>query len=418
MPPLHAIPQPRPAQLKDTQDSFMEMYVPHPNLHPIGKTFTYHSTSITNPPLLRLQGPSITLHLGPRRYTMPIPLLYAYSNYFRAEIRRLVHTSGMGTKKRKLNSGDVNAQDDDDWQSQTLSLVLSEEIDHPSFALFTRFMYTGQYPVAIDATAKRLPPAPTIVNPATQPLPRAGKVSSINTLTGPITPSHFSETSTAIPPSIHAYMLAHRLHALSFMNHALTRIYHGVGSYFALTPQLIDFVWRNTPSQTPSSSISYPQVPPSSFPHTPTPQHPAPTLQAPSTSPLRTLLLDILTTYWPSAHTHIIARNQQAEWSKVFEAHAELRKTLIFGMQMGGSKVRECSAYLAGGMEVFGKLEVRAVEAGEMVDDGKGEDAKEGGEVGGGEQEKEKGGMEEKEVQMAKGSDGVAVKVEGEEKEK
>jgi hypothetical protein len=301
----------------------------------------------------------------------------------------------MGSKKRKLNDGMYN-QEEDDWQSHQLHLVFSDDIDHASFALFVRFMYTGQYHAGVDASPKRTPPAATthtpFVNGAKQPLPRAGKVSSINKLNESITAAPPLPSATAIPPSIHAYMLAHRLHALSFMNHALTRIYHGIGTYFALTPHLIDFVWRHTPSiQTPSS----------------TPLHP----QTLSTSPLRTLLLDILITHWPSAHAHIVARDQQMEWSAVFEAHAELRKTLIFGMQMGGSKVRECKAYLAGGAEVFGKLRMRGVERDKMVDGEKGESEA----MGGGEQEQARG--EEKEVQMAKGDDWEAAKIEGEEKE-
>jgi hypothetical protein len=178
-------------------------------------------------------------------------------------------------------------------------------------------------------------------------MPSPYTVSSTNTITGPIAPPYATgpnnPASAPIPPSINAYLLAHRLHALTFMNNALTRIYHGIGTYFSLTPQLVDYVWTHTPS--PNPAFAMPSS--SSTPLTqPPPVSPA--------SPLRALLLDVLTTHWPSQHMHIIARNQQAAWSAVFEAHAELRREMMFGMQMGGGKVKECRAYFAGGMEVFG----------------------------------------------------------------
>jgi hypothetical protein len=279
-------------------------------------------------------------------------LLRAHSNYFRIEILRLVRASGMGmaSKKRKLNDGEEEKDREDDWQSQVLSLQLGDDIDHAAFGLFVKFLYTGQYHAGVDAGSQRLAPASntsTVNTAPSAPMSSPYTVSSTNTITGPITPPHATSpsnpNSAPIPPSINAYLLAHRLHALSFMNHALTRIYHGIGTYFSLTPQLIDYVWTHTPSPHPAfampSSSSTPLMqPPPAFP----------------ASPLRALLLDVLTTHWPSQHTHIIARNQQAAWSAVFEAHAELRQEMMFGMQMGGGKVKECRAYFAGGMEVFG----------------------------------------------------------------
>jgi hypothetical protein len=275
-------------------------------------------------------------------------LLRAHSNYFRTQILRLVRASGMGmaSKKRKL---DDTEEKEDDWQSQVLSLQLSDDVDHATFGLFVKFLYTGQYHAGVDAGSQRVAPAPNTVSSA--PMPGPYTVSSINTLTGPIsapsTPAP-SAMAGAMPPSINAYLLAHRLHALSFMNHALKRIYHGIGTYFSLTPQLIDYVWTHTPS--PSTTNINPAFAMPSSSSTPLTQPPP----VSSASPLRALLLDVLTTHWPSQHTHIIARNQQAAWSAVFEAHAELRREMMLGMQMGGGKVKECRAYFAGGMEVFG----------------------------------------------------------------
>jgi hypothetical protein len=278
-------------------------------------------------------------------------LLRAHSNYFRTKILRLVRASGMdmASKKRKLNDGEEGKDGDGDWQSQVLSLQLSDDVDHATFGLFVKFLYTGQYHAGVDAGYQRVAPAPNTVSSA--PMPGLYTVSSINTLTGPIsapsTPAP-SAMAGAIPPPINAYLLAHRLHALSFMNHALTRIYHDIDTYFSLTPQLIDYVWTHTPS--PSTTNINPAFAMPSSSSTPLTQPPT----ASSPSPLRALLLDVLTTHWPSQHTHIIARNQQAAWSAVFEAHAELRREMMLGMQMGGGKVKECRAYFAGGMEVFG----------------------------------------------------------------
>jgi hypothetical protein len=282
-------------------------------------------------------------------------LLRAHSNYFRIEILRLVRASGMGmaSKKRKLNDGEEEKDRENDWQSQVLSLQLGDDIDHAAFGLFVKFLYTGQYHAGVDAGVQRVAPASntsTANTTSSAPMPGPYTASSINTITGPIAPPYATgpnnPASAPIPPSINAYLLAHRLHALTFMNHALTRIYHGIGTYFSLTPQLIDYVWTHTPSPSPTNPAF--AMPSSSS--TPLMQPPT----ASSASPLRALLLDVLTTHWPSQHTHIIARNQQAAWSAVFEAHAELRQEMMFGMQMGGGKVKECRAYFAGGMEVFG----------------------------------------------------------------
>jgi hypothetical protein len=293
----------------------------------------------------RLQGPSITLHLQSRRYTLPIALLCAHSNYFRTEIMRLMHHAG--GKKRKLGDTDTDteicAPEDktgEEKMKQGLSLRL-DDIEHGVFGLFVKFMYTGGYVASVDAKGY------------VQTSMASGSTTNHNptTLGSTTTIGVGMANPTSIPPSIHAYLLAHRLQSISFMNHTLYRIYHGIGEHFVLTPGLVGWVWANTcPCPPPTPNTTPPSSTVTSTP--PLPTSPTPTT-APPPAPLRALLLDVLTTHWPSHHTHIIARDQKAAWNAVFEEHGDLRRGMMFGMQEGG-KVKDVQGYFANVGTVMG----------------------------------------------------------------
>jgi hypothetical protein len=111
-------------------------------------------------------------------------------------------------------------------------------------------------PMAMPSLLPMPPPTPIRATPMAPP-------------PAPITQAHLD----TIPPSIHAWLLAQRLGALSFMNHCTTRIYHAIGTHFALTPSLMNHVWSETSvTQSPATVL-----------------HP---------SPLRKLLMGVLVTYW------------------------------------------------------------------------------------------------------------------------
>jgi hypothetical protein len=155
-----------------------------------------------------------------------------------------------------------------------------------------------------------------------------------------------------IPPSVHAWLLGQRLGALPFMNHAISRIYAGIGVYFALTPSLMDYVWKETspsPKITSSSSNS---------PSGSTPSATAKTVLTPS--PLRKLLLDILITHWsrhhPSNPNAVVVRSLSVSpnfsaplkvaWDRLFDEHTDLRNEFIYGLQ-GGVQLMPANAYFA-----------------------------------------------------------------------
>jgi hypothetical protein len=244
-------------------------------------------------------------------------------------------------------------------------------VDPNIFGLFLKFIYTGGYNPNVDARpvtgapmtrrpAAAYPspypagprsapilgphPAPTTAAPGPQPAsttagpPHKTFANFVNNNNNHISP----ETALAvlapsppvpdlpIPPSIHAYLLAQRLQSVAFMNHTLARIYNAIGVHFTLSPSLIDFVWVNT-STTKTTKIEN-----ENEADQPTP--------APIRAPLRKLLLDILVMHWPTQHTHIIARNNDDAWNAVFDAHQDLRREFILGLQ-GGAKVMPVQKY-------------------------------------------------------------------------
>ncbi|KAH7400657.1 hypothetical protein DE146DRAFT_788200 [Phaeosphaeria sp. MPI-PUGE-AT-0046c] len=271
------------------------------------------------------------------------------------------------------------------------------DIDPLIFSLFLKFIYTGSFPATIDARPPPAPstaptpwpqvsstppiaspPPPPYAPPTPQPIPanisRAERTRlqtqhllarwSNPTPTpapaigpGPAAPPVLRGQDTFIPPSVHAYMLAHRLASPAFMNYTLQHIYHAVGRDFALTPSLVDWVWKRTATGLRSttsdggvgeSTTSVAATPPLASVNVP------PAAGAVNTAmallvfvpayPLRKLLLDILIQHWPSQATHIIARDQGDAWDKVFDAHGELRREMMMGLQ-GGVKVVGVEGY-------------------------------------------------------------------------
>ncbi|KAF1836183.1 hypothetical protein BDW02DRAFT_616691 [Decorospora gaudefroyi] len=274
------------------------------------------------------------------------------------------------------------------------------DVDPTIFGLFLRFMYQGEYPETVDAMSSTAAPninnnmAPRtasgpISNPANPntnttslPLRRppssqsnpAGSNSSsqpytpIRPPTGTPTPTHLRPPPIStrsqpampppppppsnpqverIPPSIQAWLLAQRLGATHFMNYSITRIYSGIGVYFALTPYVFHHVWTCT------------VPPPSASNNTPNP------------NPLRTLLLDILVKHWANPNPHfpnaVLVRSQgpqqsssssssaadfsmslRARWESLFETHTDLRRDFIFGLQAGRG-VGGVQAYFSAG---------------------------------------------------------------------
>jgi hypothetical protein len=192
------------------------------------------------------------------------------------------------------------------------------EVDPAIFGLFLKFIYKDSYPENTDAKASsssapkaaNLPPNPSARQfahttdhitgrttgrphapqgghmPSLFPTPTPTPIRAMPSIPqmpptppstpiratpmapppAPITQAHLD----TIPPSILAWLLAQRLGALSFMNHCITRIYHAIGTHFALTPSLMNHVWSET-------SVTKTVLQP---------------------SPLRKLLMDVLVTYW------------------------------------------------------------------------------------------------------------------------
>lgn len=306
-------------------------------------------------------------------------------------------------------------------------IIEFSDVDPVIFGLFLRFIYTGFYPSTVDARPPQMhthtpSPTPTTTNstspyvssaPQTAPLPpyaqpalppcqpvpfhlasRQEKTQQLfHILTAPkgsqdvapapapviappVAPTAAPSLDTFIPPSIHAYLLAHRLASPAFMNNTITHLYHAIGRDFALTPYLVDWVWKRTGVEeymyancprsrvevqrgegevgaavttgdstrmTPPMTSTLPRPHSSSAPlssptgHVATPPfHPF--------SALRKLLLDILIQHWPSQASHIIARNQGDAWNRVFDAHVELRREMMMGLQ-GGVKVLGVEGY-------------------------------------------------------------------------
>jgi hypothetical protein len=234
-----------------------------------------------------------------------------------------------------MNLTGSGEDDDDDAKEKQPTRAKSDlalelrNLDPDIFVLFLKFIYTGGYHPNVDGR----PTTTTSISDATAPYavpfaqpPYPPPITGPNTAVYAPSPNpneHF------IPPSIHAYLLAQRLRSISFMNHTLSRIYSGIGTYFPLSPSLINFVWV----QTTAVSSTIPSTEPGS------------TIWA--LSPIRRLLLDVLIMHWPTQHTNIIARDAPAAWNMLFDAHRDLRQEFILGLQ-DGKKVAPVLAYFAG----------------------------------------------------------------------
>jgi hypothetical protein len=268
---------------------------------------------------------------------LPVALLCVHSIYLRSEIIRLNDASKAkhANKKRKLSPTEdvdestekaakvehIESERDGDIDKEVVAKVDSlpdatkdqAEAEKPEmavrlagvhptiFGLFLKFIYQNSYPENVDARAPSLgfkvanisvtPSARSFAwaiekpnDPVTQ-APPAGHMSSLlptppstplcqSPMSPPPAPTTQAHTDF-IPPSVHAWLLAQRLGAMSFMNHCITRIYNAIliGTHFPLTPALMNHVWKETSVNASQGSVK-------------------------PFSPLRRLLMDILVTYW------------------------------------------------------------------------------------------------------------------------
>ncbi|KAI4959006.1 hypothetical protein J4E86_002726 [Alternaria arbusti] len=317
-----------------------------------------------------------------RTYNLPVALLCVHSIYFRDQIARINATvlkDHTASKKRKLSTSnddvvvikeengelakEEHTKENTGNEEKTIRLP---DVDPAIFGLFLKFIYKDSYPSNVDA---RTPSNNANLYPRTASANRTVSVPATTVAPQQLTPqmpSHFqpnhplthAQTPTRttmppppiphnitspqpIPPSIHAWLLAQRLGALSFMNHTIQHIYSGIGRHFALTPTLIDHVWRETtPSSSPISTILTP-------------------------SPLRNLLLHTLTSYWsqpgPQQNPNaIILRSLSVSheqghfstglkdaWDRLFNEHEDLRSEFIHGLQAGPGQLGAVGAYFA-----------------------------------------------------------------------
>ncbi|KAI4619674.1 hypothetical protein J4E83_005529 [Alternaria metachromatica] len=333
----------------------------------------------------QIQGSSITVIVGQypsRTYTLPVALLCVHSIFFRDQITRInaaVLEDHTDSKKRKLSTsnddvvvikeedGEPAKEEDTKEDAKNEEKVIRlPDVDPAIFGLFLKFIYKDTYPSNVDARTLPNSANPysrtasadrTVSVPATTVAPHSlsTQTPSHLQLNGP--PAHIRNWTPTnmppppiphnitspqpIPPSIHAWLLAQRLGTLSFMNHTIQHIYSGIGRHFALTPTLIDHVWRETtPSSSPISTILTP-------------------------SPLRSLLLHALTSYWsqpgPQQNPNaIILRSLSVShgqghfstglkdaWDRLFDEHEDLRNEFIHGLQAGPGQLGVVGAYFA-----------------------------------------------------------------------
>lgn len=245
-------------------------------------------------------------------------------------------------------------------------IIYLPDVNPAIFGLFLLFIYRGAYPASVDAPRMKMlsPYGPTTpgatpasrTSPAPTPLPRTASP-----------PSH--PTDNVVPASIDAWILADRLAATGFMNHAIAYIYSGIGQYFALTPSLLDYVWTQTDPKAnrqittqPNSTTLGDNIPASSSPST-----------VISPSPLRNLLLHILVLHWATLNIQIIGKAPGTEgaWSALFDAHPDLRRGFIFGLQ-GPSQLLPVQGYFAkgGAVAAAATMVARRKETGNKLLDG------------------------------------------------
>ncbi|CAN9083749.1 unnamed protein product [Alternaria sp. RS040] len=322
-----------------------------------------------------IQGKSVTVIVGQHslycKYTLPVALLCVHSFYLGKEIAGLTTAS----KKRKLSpsrEGEeveakvvVEAKDKNKDENPTEEKSVKDDkvdeervlrltdVDPAIFGLFLKFIYKDSYPPNVDARTPTTHyhnrsltavPKPTNPGPGTatalrQPSSNISPVNSnghiqatpplshIPTFMPPPPSPQDMKLIEFIPPSVHAWLLGQRLGALPFMNHAISRIYAGIGVYFALTPSLMDYLRQRMSSPPP---------------------------------PLRKLLLDVLVTHWsrhhPSNPNAVVVRSLSVSpnfsaplkvaWDRLFEEHTDLRNEFIYGLQ-GGVQLMPANAYFA-----------------------------------------------------------------------
>jgi hypothetical protein len=271
-----------------------------------------------------IEGPVVTLAVGSAasrvHYTLPVKLLSTHSVFFTIEIKRLLRSSAVANKKRKVSP--VPGSDDTTTTTAAVTATVAVEgevhelaprepdIDLPDmdpfiFGMFLTYMYTGAYP----------------------------------NLDSP----HASKPRDAITPSIHAWLLAHRLGATPFMNYAMRHIHHGLGRFFTLTPDLMEYIWANTATAVLAATGPVPALSALDVLYTASDINP---------SPLRRFVFDVLSVYWTAPVSLILAKApaMDASWGLVFDAHPDLRRHFIMGLQNGG-RVGQVHEYLvaAGG---------------------------------------------------------------------
>jgi hypothetical protein len=175
-------------------------------------------------------------------------------------------------------------------------------------------------------------------------------------------------------------LLGQKLGSVGFVNYAIARVYHGVGRYWALSPGVVGFVWEGLRvrkrvgsrlrkgrrwgerrGMCMSSRLELDMdvdMDKTTLPPTPTKPFididtdtdtdmPDPELSPIlSPSPLRALVLSVLTTYWSRFEAPHIVRHKRTSWEAVFDAYPDLRREFIFELQ-GNKKILAVQGYFA-----------------------------------------------------------------------
>ncbi|KAE8856111.1 hypothetical protein PTNB29_08950 [Pyrenophora teres f. teres] len=358
-----------------------------------------------------IAGPSIEVAVGksPKdyKYNLPIALVSFHSAFFAKEIARLnaIRTDRVANKKRKLSSsGEGDAACDKERNESTaqsdkgMSIELTD-VDPDTFGLFLKFIYNTKegFPNHVDT-----PPTPQLPANIPRPPPSlqtaapGGKKKVAQAKKGSCMlghslqqyPNHYNNsnpTSSAptslvrlpsshsvlsqnewIPPSLQAWLLAQRLGATRFLNFSITRVYQNIGTYFTLTPFMVNYIWVRTSASTSSISTSLPDQTSESSPVLP---QDSPSSLSPifcgilTPSPLRQFLLDIIiacyaplpVTLQPSRPIPTILRSSSPAstslscpvtdaWNSLFDVHKDLRDGFFNGLHTG-MKPQPASAY-------------------------------------------------------------------------
>jgi hypothetical protein len=291
------------------------------------------------------------------RYILPVALFCYHSHFFREEVLRYKAVRArLGSNKKRKSSPEEEAAtvqvkaEDSESATETVSsgdqrrvedgtVIKLPDVDPFIFGLFLKFVYTGYYPATVDARpeatrsvvhttkstrpdmaytpARASMPPPANINsrqaPAGEPLPHISILPSEN----PTMSLQESINHVPVPPSVLAYLLSVQFGAPGFLNQAINHIYYGIGKHFVLGPTLVHYIWSNT--------LPHPFC---------------------SSSPLRKLVLDVMTVHWSSTSTHIVAKQPVLHrlWNQVLDLHRDLRHEFTMGLQ-GERKVLPVQAY-------------------------------------------------------------------------